>query len=354
MGESRMYVQRVQCTGFPARWAKRSAFFVAVLAVVLGSSSSLSPTSAGPQHVAVISEFPAVFLKVTPTSIEDLQAIEDHVSALVDEVKVATVGVQVGRAYGSGVIVSSDGYVLTAGHVSGNAGRAATITLSDGRRVNARTLGQNSNADSGMLKIVGERTDWPHAEMAPADELRKGDWCAALGHPGGVQKGREAVLRLGRVLSVHRDLVQTDCELVGGDSGGPLFDMRGRVIGINSRIAERSDMNFHVPVSIYENQWDRLVAGESIVDHSGAYLGLKGQPNPAGSGLVVTEVIEATAAEEAGLLKGDVLLRFNGDDVTTLDRLKELVGARRPGSRVVLAVLRDGVATNIVAKLGEF
>lgn len=346
-------------------WACRSAMFLGVLTVTLCGSSTLSPSSAGPQSVVTVGELPAAFAKATPTSLNDLQVIEDHVSKLIGKVKIATVGVQVGRAFGSGVIISADGFILTAGHVSGDKNRIATITLADGRRVNAKTLGANPRVDSGLMKIIGHRTDWPFAEMSPRQNLRRGDWCAALGHPGGVQSGREAVLRLGRVLQIGNELVRTDCELVGGDSGGPLFDMQGRVIGINSRIAERADMNFHVPVALYQDDWDKLVNGDSfdeddretetaLAQRNGAYLGIKGYANTNGQGVIVTEVVLNSAAATAGIKNGDVVLSFNGNEVASFDKLRDLVRKHAPGRRIAMTIVRGGRTLKLKAQLGEY
>lgn len=332
---------------------RRTVLSVAVIGLVLGTSSTLAPSSAAPQRIVIAGELPAAFAKAIPSSIDDLQVIEDHVSRLVSQVKHATVGIRVGRAFGSGVIISPDGYVLTAGHVSGQPNRVAEVTLFDGRRVEAVTLGQNKTADSGLLKLKFVPDDLPFADMAPSDEVTRNAWCAALGHPGGVQPGRDAVLRLGRVLQVGEQLVRTDCELVGGDSGGPLFDMRGRVIGINSRIAERADMNFHVPVSIYLDEWDRLAAGESYSDRSNAYLGVKGETGPDGFGLLVTEVIESGSADRAGLREGDLIVRFEGERVNSFNDLKELVGLEQPGARITIRLLREGRPVTIKPKLGE-
>lgn len=341
--------------------SRRSKRFVAVrrtlpaflLLTILGSQVSLGPTAAGPQHVATSAELPAAFAKTYPTSIDELSAIENHVARLAARVKPATVAVKVGQAFGSGVVVSSDGYVLTAGHVSGPPNRRAEVIFSDGRRYRARTLGQNRSADSGLIKIESDRDDWAFVDMAPKDGLRASDWCLALGHPGGIQPGRDAVLRLGRILHVGDDLIQTDCELVGGDSGGPLFDMRGRVVGINSRIAEQADMNFHVPVALYVDEWDRLAASESYMVHSGAYLGVKGARGPEGFGLQVTVVETGTAAERAGLEVGDVILKFQDERVNSIDDLIELVGMEQPGSRIGMMVLREGRPVALRARLGE-
>lgn len=341
---------------------RRSTIAILVFGYCFATSSPLAPSSAGPQAIVIAGQLPSAFLQPYPTSLDDLKEIENHVARLVVDVKPATVAVRVanengrGAAFGSGVIVSQDGYILTAGHVSGESNREADVILSDGREVKAVTLGRNIDADSGLMKIISDRSDWSYAEMAPRETIELGHWCAALGHPGGVKPNRDAVLRLGRILDIidtGDQLVQTDCELVGGDSGGPLFDMRGRVIGINSRIAEQADMNFHVPVGLYVDEWDRLASGEEFRNHSGAYLGVKGKRGSDGFGLQITTVETETAAEKIGIKLGDVIVKFDGERVDSITDLVDLVGMAKPGDRVQIKLLRDGSPVTLYPRLGE-
>ena len=175
-----------------------------------------------------------------PESVRDLRDIQNHVQKLAARAVPLTVGLRVGTAQGSGVIISKDGYILTAAHVSGKADQIAEIVLHDGRKLKGKTLGANQALDSGLIKI-SDPGPWEHADMAQCTDLRQGNWCLALGHPLGYQEGRPPVARLGRILEVERSFIRTDCPLVGGDSGGPLFDMNGLVIGIHSRIGPHHD-----------------------------------------------------------------------------------------------------------------
>ncbi len=297
-------------------------------------------------------EIPVAFTKAAPDGLDDLRAMEAHVQRLTPRVQACTVGVLVGRAQGSGVVISADGYVLTAAHVIGRPGRSCLVIFPDGRRRRAETLGSDSMVDAGLIRIVEEAPPegWPHAPMAPADATQPGDWCLATGHPGGYDEERPPVVRLGRVIFVNKRVLQSDCELVGGDSGGPLFDMRGRVIAINSRIQDDTSANYHVPVAAYHAHWERLKAGEAFRSHSGALLGVSGKSIP--EGIEITRVFPGEPAESAGLLVGDVIVTFDSRKVTTLERLTELVGEKEPGSFARLEILRNGEPMTLKVRLG--
>ncbi|MCE9548017.1 MAG: serine protease, partial [Planctomycetia bacterium] len=176
-----------------------------------------------------------ILLGGTPQNKEELKAMQERLRQLAAKVIPVTVGIRLPSGMGSGVIISEDGYVLTAGHVSNRPGRDIKVILPDGRQVSARTLGANYGIDSGLVKIT-EPGKWPHAELGDSSRLKLGQWCLVTGHPGGFDKGRTAPLRVGRILELSPGTIVTDCTLVGGDSGGPLFDADGHVIGINSRI----------------------------------------------------------------------------------------------------------------------
>lgn len=297
---------------------------------------------------------PAVFdlqKNPVPETIADARLIEEHVTKLIDQCRKATVALKVGRAYGTGVIVSKDGLILTAGHVINRPGRDAEVTLWDGTKVKGVTLGRNRSLDSGMIQLPEDR-DWPFAELSKEQSPYPGTWCLALGHPGGYDSERGIVARLGRTIISRRRFLQTDCELVGGDSGGPLFDMSGRVLAIHSRIGEASNYNFHVPVTVFKEEWERLKNGEDFAGHSGALLGLGGVPNTGGLGLKVTKVFPGEPAEKAGVQVGDIVVLFAAREVRTLDQLTELVGQELPGKIVTLEIIRNGASRKIEVELG--
>jgi serine protease Do len=248
------------------------------------------------------------------------------------------------------VLVSADGYILTAAHVSGPPEGPIAVTLPDGTETIGRTLGRNRTLDASLVKIEASDGPLPHVSMGKLDDIQHGGWCLVTGHPGGYQAERPPVVRFGRIVAITDRLFQTDCELVGGDSGGPVFDMQGRVIGINSRIGEETSLNLHVPIDVYTNHWDRLVAGESFDVHSGAFLGVEGEPVQ--GGIRLTTIRPDEPAEQAGIRSGDILLTFQGKAVESILQLKELVGQERPGSRVRLTLRRDNQVMKLTVRLG--
>jgi len=274
-----------------------------------------------------------------PQTIADLKAMQQHQQDLAKQLVQCTVAVVVGPAHGSGVIISEDGYVLTAAHVAGTPNRRATVILADGRRVRATTLGCHLTLDAGLMKIT-DAGPWPFAEMSPNDTAKSGQWGIVTGHPGGYQEGRAPVVRIGRVLTTDRFAVTTDCTLVGGDSGGPLFDMEGKVIGINSRIGRDLTANMHVPVVAYRESWDRLKKGDQWghFPGTGPLIGVKGVAD-AGTARIA-EVYANTPAEKAGIKAGDVIVKFNGRAVTDFASLQLLVNDCSPGDKVEVELQR--------------
>lgn len=196
-------------------------------------------------------------------SLDELRSVETQVQRLVARALPAVVGIREGDSQGSGVIVTADGYIATAGHVIKKPGSEVTVVLSDGRECKATTLGFDRAVDSGLIKL-NDKGPWPHVEMGSTAQLKTGSWCVAVGHPLGYREGRPPVVRIGRALTVLENVFSTDCVIVSGDSGGPVFDLDGKVLGINSRIGPLVTMNYHVPIDLYRRDWNRLVAKESL------------------------------------------------------------------------------------------
>ena len=318
--------------------------------------SAAVPAAIAVEPRVVESERPVSILDGrAPASVSDLRLMQDHVRSITQKVTPATVAVVVGSAQGSGVIISADGYVLTAAHVIGRSGQVARVYLHDGRRVLAKTLGTNRKLDAGLLKLDETVSEtWPHMKVGDSSSIRAGQWCLAMGHPGGIQAAREPALRLGRVLNTDfPSAVTTDCTLIGGDSGGPLFNMQGEVIGIHSRIGGALTANLHVPVNTFLEDWDRLLKGDNWGHISGQepYLGVQGDAEREDA--FITRVFARSPAEKGGIRVGDQVIRFAGQPISTFESLHRQVQEQEPGSRVDVEVIRDGKVIELRVAIGR-
>ncbi len=309
---------------------------------------------------------------VTADVPETLKNRQQQLFAALDKVRGAVVGVSDGMGVGSGVVINREGIVLTASHVvtpthgrrgmrRGFPDREVQITFPDGREYRATVLGKNADADAAVLKITDSPPGggFPFAEMGRTTETRVGDWCFAMGHPGGYRPDRAAPIRVGRVLSVGNRTVVSDCAILLGDSGGPLFDMNGRVIGIHSMITSLIIENRHVAIDCFHDDWDRLLNGDrwgrlrsmdnDLVESGFFGVHLKWKefiPE-------VARVIPDTPAEKAGLKKGDVLVEIEGEPIadrldlgTTLDLLDE-------EQEIKLQIRRNGKDDTIALVTGD-
>lgn len=296
-----------------------------------------------------------------PADVKDLEYLQKRVQDCLKKVDKAVVGIQIGSSAGSGVIISADGYVLTAGHVSGDPNRQASIILPEGKRIRAKTLGWNKDIDSGLIKIE-ETGTFPFVEVGDSKSLKKGQWVVSIGHPGGYQPGRAPVVRVGRVLERNNSVIRTDCTLVGGDSGGPLFDLEGRVVGIHSRIGPLLNLNYHVPVDTFRDTWDRLVSAEiwggnplgalfSPRDRNLPWLGLVLDQEK--DGLKISEVVKGSPAEKAAIAVGDILLKIAETDIKSQEELTKQLRQRKIGQEIVLTVRRKGEELEIRVQLAR-
>lgn len=303
------------------------------------------PASADPSELA------AAFTKATPGSITDLRLMEQHVKALVARVSAAVVAVEVGYSSGSAVVISADGLVLTAGHVCGKPGRDVRFTFPDGKTARGKTLGVDRVSDTGLMRIT-DSGPWPHAAMGELERARIGDWVLALGHPGGFDPRRSLVVRLGRIIRLAPQALQTDCTLSPGDSGGPLFDMYGRVIAIHSAISSSVSENFHVPVTLFYSAWPQLVSGEmggNLVDWPRAYLGATAVDDAGGCRL--SRVEENGPAFKAGLKIGDLVLKVDERDIKVSASFRRWVAEAEPGEKLSLAIKRGDKLLALDVKL---
>jgi len=287
----------------------------------------------------------------SPKTIEQLRAIQTSVQDVIRQVMPATVAVYSNAGQGSGVIVSKDGYVLTAGHVVADPGSDAVIVLADGRKLRAKTLGIDRGSDAGMLKIT-DAGDWPFVERGESASLKQGQFTIALGNPSTEYRaGRPPAVRLGRLALSQEQILQTDCVMDHGDSGGPLFDLAGRLIGIHGSIGQRDSINVHIPIDVFSENWDRLKNGEAFGVRAvrGSMLGLAVDDDA--GGCKITGVVEGSPADKAGFKAGDLLVKFGLADVKTqLDFLQRIIVCQ-PGDEIKLSIVREKKVMRIAVKL---
>lgn len=301
---------------------------------------------------------PAFNDKKAPVGREDLLAIQGALTGVLEKARAATVCIELGEGSGSGVIVSADGLVLTAAHVSGGVQKDLTVVMEDGRKFKAVSLGVVADSDAAMVKIT-DKGEFPFVEVDRANSAQLGDWVFSLGHSGGYDKDRGSVVRIGRLVRMAERTVQSDCTLIGGDSGGPLFDMAGRLIGIHSRVGANLPMNMHVPMSVYVENWDGMLKSEFIgegpfvkkPEKGRGFLGLASEPAE-GGGLKVTKVGKDTPAEKAGIKEGDVLRKLNGVELTTREQMQDLLKEMAEGDPLDFEATRNGEPRNFKFKLG--
>jgi serine protease Do len=275
-----------------------------------------------------------------------------------------------GASLGSGFIISADGYVVTNNHVIAPGARGAsvdtiTVTLPDRKEYVARVIGRDATSDLALLKI--DATGLPFVRFGDSTRARVGDWVVAIGNPFGLG----GTVTAGIVSAVHRvtgggaadRFIQTDASINQGNSGGPMFNLQGDVIGINSQIFSQSGGNigigFAIPAEDAKPVIDTLMKGTSI---KRGYLGVGIQPVdddiaaalglPKDRGELIARVEPGEAAARAGLRAGDVVVRVNGTEVSPDTTLSRLVANVAPGGQARLDVIRNGKPQTINAVVG--
>jgi len=258
------------------------------------------------------------------------------------------------QAAGSGFIIESNGYVVTNSHVVENA-RKITVKLSSGRELEARLIGSDKDTDIALLKV--EATGLPTAALGDNRQLRVGDWVVAVGNPfnlgGTVTAG--IVSSMGRDIGngPYTDYIQIDAPINRGNSGGPTFDISGRVVGMNTAIFSPSGgsvgIGFAVPATTIKAVVDELKTSGSI---SRGWLGVQIQdftPELAssvdvkdGKGAMVASVVDGSPAARAGFMQGDIVVALNGTEVADSKALTRQVASIRAGDRAAFTVLRNG------------
>ena len=292
----------------------------------------------------------------SPTTLEELELLEKQQRRVAKSAKACTVSVKIGPAQGCGVIITASGYILTAAHVAMRPNKNAVVTLSDGRTVMATTMGLNRNVDAGLIKINGGQNNgqpWPHATLGRSDNLVPGMWCIATGHPGGFDLRRGPVTRVGRILAVRPDALITDCALIGGDSGGPLFDISGRLIAVHSRIGNDVADNLHVQIDHYDRSWDRLANRQAwgFLPGFKPVLGVSAVPNSTNAELRIVK--RNSPAAKSGMKQGDIVEQFGDVVISDFKSLKAAVADTMPGERVPVWINRQGQRLRVIVEIGR-
>ena len=268
---------------------------------------------------------------------------------------------------GSGFVVSEDGYVVTNNHVVDNA-KKVVVRLSDRREFDAEVIGADARSDLAVLKI--DARDLTALSLADDTEVKVGQWVLAIGSPFGLDFSVTAgiVSALGRSLPMESGdnyvpFIQTDVAINPGNSGGPLFNLEGEVIGVNSQIFTRSGgsigLSFAIPASVVKNVVGQIQAngmvergwlGVSIQDVDRNLADSFGLDRPRGA--LIAQVGKESPAERGGLLSGDVIVQFDGEDIETSADLPHVVGLIAPGTLCTVNIIRDGSEQTLEVEVG--
>lgn len=273
---------------------------------------------------------------------------------------------QRGQGAGSGFFISADGYIVTNNHVVENA-EEITVRLADERELTARIVGRDESTDLAVLKVEGR--DFPFVTFEETAQPRVGDWVIAVGNPFGLGGSASAgIVSATSGRSIDRntpftDYLQIDAAINRGNSGGPTFDIYGRVIGVNSAIYSPTGgsvgIGFAIPANVAKPITDRLMRGEAIErGYLGATVGPVTRDIQEGLGLsnrqgaFIAEVNPGGPADRAGLQAEDVVVNLNGRAIADGSALTMAVGATRPGEELRMEVIREGRRRNITARAG--
>jgi len=272
---------------------------------------------------------------------------------------------QMTTAQGTGFIISADGYILTNNHLVGDAEKVI-VELADGRKFTAEKTGTDEDSDVAVVKI--DANDLKYLKMADSDKLEVGEWVLAIGNPLGLSHTVTAGIvsakgRSGFGLATLENFIQTDAAINFGNSGGPLINLDGEVVGINSAIVGASGnigIGFAIPINMAKNIYEQLKTGKEVergllgvmphdmdADMAKAF-GLKNN-----KGVVISQVEPDSAADKAGIKHNDVILELDGQPVTSQNELRNRIAMLSPGTKVKIVIWRGGKRITVTAELGK-
>jgi len=272
---------------------------------------------------------------------------------------------QIQQGVGSGVIFDPRGYILTNDHVIAGA-QEIQVVLGDGRQFTGRVLGRSPANDIAVVKIDGDNL--PVATLGDSDQLRVGQWVVAIGNALGLEGG--PTVTAGVVSALNRTiapspgeaafgpLIQTDAAINPGNSGGPLVNLRGEVIGINTaKIQTAEGIGFAIPINKAKEIVQQLlearpqaylgITSVSVTPALAAAYGL-----PVSRGVLVVDVESGGPADQAGIQPGDIIVRFDDQEIARAEDLQAALGAHRPGDQVTVVVNRNGREESVRVTLG--
>jgi putative serine protease PepD len=328
----------------------------AIVALVRDDDSEPTAAAVPASNASFAPSVASLYKRVAPSVVEITVTGGNESSDVIPE----PFGPREGQPQGTGTgwVYDSEGHIVTNHHVVAGAD-TVQVRFADGTEATARVVATDSSTDVAVLELEDEQDKAAPLTRGSSNSLEVGDPVVAIGSPFGL----EGTLTTGVVSGLDRkltapdgftidDAVQTDAALNPGNSGGPLLDGRGRVVGMNSQIATQSGGNegigYAVPIETVESVVSQLLA-DGEVEH--AYLGVR--VSDAENGARLDEVVQGGPADEAGLEAGDVVTKLGGKDVNTADDLRAAVDAQSPGDSVKVEVRRDGDTETLTVELGE-
>jgi S1-C subfamily serine protease len=354
----------------PRRAAVVGALAGALAAAIVATGVTVALDDDEPAAV----DRPVLTPVTTDTGALDIQAILAKVQPSVVAIETsATTSQGAFEGAGSGIIIGDDGLVLTNAHVIGSIGDI-TVVLPDGTRQQAALVGASPDDDLALIRVP-DAEDLVPAELGSSDDLQVGDEVIAIGNA--LALGDDPTVTRGIVSAKDRDLtaegvsleglIQTDAAINPGNSGGPLVNAAGQVVGMNTAIvADAQNLGFSIAIDVARPIIRQLEVGEGQVTPDQAFLGVSSTDVDeltedvlarfevsVDEGAFITEVVPGSAADEAGLQEGDVIIEIDGDEVTESGQVREAILDKEPGDTIELRIVRTGEERTVEATLEE-